>query len=102
MTLREKYEGVIRMAEGFRMRGSAEERGNKLYLKGIVQSQEQADKIWEAIKAHKGWQYDVIAEIRTMRLVLDFKKPLQPLSTPPTGLGRRKHRNWYQRLRRHF
>lgn len=64
MTLRDKYNEAIQTAKGFRMDGSAEEREGKLYFRGTVKSQAEANKIWDAIKAVPDWRNDVVAEIK--------------------------------------
>ena len=64
MALREKYSYAIQTAKDFRMDGSAEERDGKLYFKGKVQSQEQANKIWDAIKTIPSWPQEVVADIQ--------------------------------------
>lgn len=63
MTLRDKYNHAIQVAKGFRMDGSAEEREGKLFFTGKVQSQGEADKIWDAIKTVPDWRNDVVAKI---------------------------------------
>jgi nucleoid-associated protein YgaU len=63
MTLREKYNHAIQTAKGFRMEGSAEEREGKLYFKGTVKSQDEANRIWDAIKTVPDWRNDIIGEI---------------------------------------
>jgi nucleoid-associated protein YgaU len=64
MALREKYDYAIQTAKNFRMQGGAEERDGKLHFKGTVQTQEEANKIWDAIKTIPTWQQEVIADIR--------------------------------------
>jgi nucleoid-associated protein YgaU len=63
MTLRDKYNHAIQTAKGFRMEGSAEERDGKLYFTGTVKNQEEANKIWDAIKTVPDWRNDVVAKI---------------------------------------
>ena len=63
MNLRDKYNHAIQIAKGFRMAGAAEERDGKLYFKGQVQSQEEVNKIWDAIKTVPDWRNDVVAEV---------------------------------------
>jgi len=63
MNLRDKYNHAIQIAKGFRMTGAAEERDGKLYFKGQVQSQEEVNKIWDAIKTVPDWRNDVVAEV---------------------------------------
>jgi nucleoid-associated protein YgaU len=64
MGLRDKYNHAIQTAKGFHMDGAAEERDGKLYFKGTVPSQEQANQIWDAIKTVPDWQKDIVADIK--------------------------------------
>jgi nucleoid-associated protein YgaU len=64
MTLRDKYTHAIQVAKGFRMDGSAEERDGKLYFKGTTATQDEADKIWDAIKTVPTWQGEIVADIQ--------------------------------------
>jgi nucleoid-associated protein YgaU len=66
MSLRDKYNHAIQTAKNFKMDGSAEERDGKLHFKGKVQSQEQANKIWDAIKTVPSWQTEVVADIKAV------------------------------------
>ena len=63
MTLRDKYNHAIQTAKGFRMEGSADERDGKLHFRGTVKNQDEANKIWDAIKTVPDWRNDVIAQI---------------------------------------
>jgi nucleoid-associated protein YgaU len=63
MNLRDKYNHAIQTAKGFRMQGAAEERDGKLYFKGQVGSQDEVNKIWDAIKTVPDWRNDVVAEV---------------------------------------
>jgi nucleoid-associated protein YgaU len=63
MTLRDKYNHAIQVAKGFRMQGSADERDGKLYFKGTVNNQDEANKIWDAIKTVPDWRNDIVGEI---------------------------------------
>ena len=63
MNLRDKYNHAIQTAKGYRMQGSAEERDGKLYFKGTVQSQDEVNKIWDAIKTVPDWRNDVVGEV---------------------------------------
>ena len=63
MNLRDKYNHAIQTAKGFRMQGSAEERDGKLYFEGVVQNQDEVNKIWDAIKTIPDWRNDVVAEV---------------------------------------
>jgi nucleoid-associated protein YgaU len=64
MALREKYNYAVQTAKNFHMQGNAEERDGKLHFKGTVQTQEDANKIWDAIKTIPTWQQEVVADIR--------------------------------------
>ena len=64
MALREKYDHAIQTAKTLGMQGSADERDGKLHFHGTVQTQDQANKIWDAIKSIPTWQQDVVADIK--------------------------------------
>ena len=64
MTLRDKYNHAIQTAKGFRMDGAAEEREGKLHFKGTVGSQDEANRIWDAIKTVAEWRNEVVADIK--------------------------------------
>ena len=64
MALREKYAYAIQTAKGVRMEGSAEERDGKLHFHGFVDSQDDANQIWSAIKTIPEWRTEVVADIR--------------------------------------
>lgn len=64
MALREKYNYAIQTAKGFHMEGAAEERDGKLHFHGTVTSEDQKNKIWDAIKTIPDWQREVSADIR--------------------------------------
>ena len=63
MNLRDKYNHAIQTAKGFKMQGAAEERDGKLYFKGRVRSQDEVNKIWDAIKTVPDWRNDLVAEV---------------------------------------
>jgi nucleoid-associated protein YgaU len=46
------------------MEGSAEERDGKLHFHGTVKSEDEKNRIWDAIKTVPDWQKDVMADIR--------------------------------------
>src|SRR3954447_11108918 len=64
MGLRGKYAYAIQTAKDLRMQGSADERDGKLYFKGTTDTQEQANKIWDAIKTIPEWPNEVVADIK--------------------------------------
>ncbi|HEY3162683.1 MAG TPA: LysM peptidoglycan-binding domain-containing protein [Vicinamibacterales bacterium] len=83
MALREKYDYAIQTAKTLRFDGGAEERDGKLYFKGTVLTQEEANKIWDAIKTVPSWQQEVVAEIRVTG-------PAKP-GAPAGGQGERTY-----------
>jgi nucleoid-associated protein YgaU len=64
MGLRDKYAYAIQTAKNLRMQGSADEREGKLYFHGTVGTQEEANKIWDAIKTIPDWPKEVVADIK--------------------------------------
>lgn len=65
MGLRDKYAHAIQTAKGVHMDGSAEERDGKMYFKGTTTSQDDANKIWDAIKTIPDWSKEVVADIKS-------------------------------------
>jgi len=59
-----KYKYAIETAKQFNMQGGAEEREGKLYFKGTVATQDQANKIWDAIKTIPDWPNEIVADIK--------------------------------------
>jgi len=64
MALRDKYNYAIQTAKSLGMQGGAEERDGKLHFKGTVATQDQANKIWDAIKTIPSWSQEVVADVR--------------------------------------
>jgi nucleoid-associated protein YgaU len=64
MGLRDKYSQAVMTAKGFGMEGSAEEREGKLHSHGTVKSEDEKNRIWDAIKTVPDWQKEVQADIR--------------------------------------
>jgi len=64
MGLRDKYSSAIQTAKNVRMQGSAEERDGKLYFNGTTQTQDEANKIWDAIKTVPDWRNEIVADIQ--------------------------------------
>ena len=58
-----KYKYAMETAKGFQLDGTTEERDGKLYIKGTVSTQDQANKIWDAIKTIPDWKNEVVADI---------------------------------------
>ena len=65
MSLRDKYSWAIQTAKKNGMQGSADEKDGKLYFHGTVNSQDQVNEIWNAIKTIPDWRNDVVADIKS-------------------------------------
>ena len=61
--LREKYSRAIQTAKSLHMQGGAEERDGKLYFNGTVNSVEEKNQIWNALKTVSDWEKEVVADI---------------------------------------
>jgi nucleoid-associated protein YgaU len=59
-----KYKYAVETAKGFNLDGMTEERDGKLFIKGTVNTQEQANKIWDAIKTIPDWKTEIVADIK--------------------------------------
>lgn len=64
MGLRDKYNHAIQTAKQLRFDGSAEEREGKLHFNGTVNSEDEKNQIWNALKTVPDWQKDIMADIR--------------------------------------
>ena len=62
--LREKYNHAIQTAKSLRMQGGAEERDGKLHFNGTVNSVDEKNQIWNALKTVSDWEKDVVADIK--------------------------------------
>jgi LysM repeat protein len=62
--LREKYNQAIQTAKSLHMQGGAEERDGKLYFNGTVNSVEDKNQIWNALKTVGSWEKEVVADIK--------------------------------------
>jgi nucleoid-associated protein YgaU len=58
-----KYKYAMETAKGFHLDGTTEERDGKLHIKGTVQTQDQANKIWDALKTIPDWKNEIVADI---------------------------------------
>jgi nucleoid-associated protein YgaU len=62
MGLRDKYNAAIQAAKGH-MEGAAEEKDGKLYFRGTVKTEEEKNRIWDALKTVPDWRNDIVADI---------------------------------------
>src|SRR5213076_1683422 len=63
-----KYAYAIQTAKTVRMQGSADERDGKLYFHGTVNTEDEANEIWNAIKTVPDWRNDIVADIKATGL----------------------------------
>ena len=66
MDMRQKYDKAIQVAKGLRMQGSADEKNGKLYVTGTVNSEDEKNQIWNAIKTVPDWKTDINADIQVV------------------------------------
>ena len=64
MSLKGTYAWALKVANDFNFNGNIDERDGKLRFKGTVATQDQANKIWDAIKTIPTWSQDVVADIQ--------------------------------------
>lgn len=64
MGLRDKYNYAVGTAKQLRMDGSAEEKDGKLHFSGTVNSEDEKNQIWTALKTIPDWQKEVVADIK--------------------------------------
>ena len=62
--LRQKYNHAIQTAKSLHMDGGADERDGKLYFNGTVNSVDEKNQIWNALKTVPGWDKDVVADLK--------------------------------------
>jgi nucleoid-associated protein YgaU len=62
--LRDKYNHAIQTAKQLGFDGSAEERDGKLHFNGTAKSEDDKNRIWNALKTIPDWQKEVTADIR--------------------------------------
>ena len=63
MSLRDKYAAAIQVAKSVGMQGGAEERDGRLQFRGTVKSEDEKNKIWDALKTVPTWKDDLNAQI---------------------------------------
>src|SRR5687767_15973400 len=80
--LRDKYNHAIQTAKSVRMQGGAEERDGKLYFNGTVNSVEEKNQIWNALKTVSDWDKDVVADIKVNATAPQSAPAAQPAAAP--------------------
>ena len=85
MALREKYNYAIQTAKQLRFDGAAEERQGKLYFNGTVNTEDEKNQIWNALKTIPDWQKDIVADIRVRPSTVQSAAAQAAAQAPPDG-----------------
>jgi nucleoid-associated protein YgaU len=83
MGLRDKYNNAVQTAKSLRMDGSAEERDGKLHVSGTVNSEDEKNQIWTALKTVPDWQKEVVADIKVRPSTMKDPTPTRSAAPPP-------------------
>ena len=67
MSLRDKYAAAIHVAKSVGMQGAAEEANGRLQFKGTVTSDDDKNKIWDALKSVPTWKDELNAQIDVVK-----------------------------------
>jgi LysM repeat protein len=81
MGLRDKYNHAVQTAKSLRMDGAAEERDGKLFFNGTVNTEDEKNQIWNALKTIPDWQKEVVADIKVRPTTMKDPTPA-PGATP--------------------
>jgi LysM repeat protein len=83
--LRDKYNHAIQTAKQLHFDGSAEDRDGKLHFHGTVNSEDDKNRIWNALKTVPDWQKDVSADIRVKAGAASSAPAAAPQQTTAAG-----------------
>ncbi len=68
MTLIDKYKDLFQLANTIGIiNPDVKEEGGKLKITGTTQYQLDANRLWDNIKTHRGWEQEVVADIRAQQ-----------------------------------
>ena len=87
MGLRDKYNHAVQTAKSLRMDGSADERDGKLHFNGTVNSEDEKNQIWNALKTIPDWQKDVVADIKVRPSAMKDPTPNKSAGAQTTSAG---------------
>jgi nucleoid-associated protein YgaU len=85
MGLRDKYNSAVQTAKSLRMDGSAEERDGKLHISGTVNSEDEKNQIWNALKTVPDWQKEVVADIKVRPSTMKDPTPNRSVAPQQTS-----------------
>ena len=82
MSLQGTYAWARKVADDEKFKGPFDERNGKLYIKRTTDTQDQANKIWDAIKTIPTWAQDIVADVQATQKVETYTvKPGDTLSS---------------------
>ena len=87
--LRGKYDYAIQTAKKLGFQGAATQEGDKLHFKGTVNSKDEENQIWNALKTIPDWKNDIVADIKVVP------------SAQPVGTSRRWRPHLHREVGRH-
>jgi len=68
MALADKYADVLGLSQQLGVKnGNWKEEGGKIHLWGTTEYQLDANRLWDKIKEHAGWESEVVADIKAAR-----------------------------------
>ncbi|HEY7291173.1 MAG TPA: LysM peptidoglycan-binding domain-containing protein [Vicinamibacterales bacterium] len=68
MALMDKYSDLFQLANKIGLKDpDVKEEAGKLKLKGKTEYQLDANRLWDNIKTHSGWENEIVADIRAER-----------------------------------
>jgi nucleoid-associated protein YgaU len=68
MALMDKYSDLLQLANSVGMKDpDVKEETGKLKIKGKTEYQLDANRLWDNIKTHQGWENEIVADIRAER-----------------------------------
>jgi LysM repeat protein len=68
MALADKYADVLGLSQQLGVKnGNWKEEGGKIHLWGTTEYQLDANLLWDKIKAHAGWENEVVADLKAER-----------------------------------
>ena len=85
MSLRDKYAAAIQVAKSVGMQGAAEEANGRLQFKGTVTSEEDKNRIWDALKTVPTWKDELNAQIDVVQPAQGARQPAQAARSGPAA-----------------
>ena len=68
MALADKYADVLGLSQQLGVKnGNWKEEGGKLQLWGTTEYQLDANRLWDKIKEHSGWENEIVADLKAER-----------------------------------